>query len=644
MKKTAILSLFMSLSFSGISQQIPEMDYIKKISFEEARIHQSLSQLKNSKVGENYDIYYHRMNWYINPSQNFIVGSVATCFKAVSQMSTIQFELNSSLIVDSIKYHTTNLNFTHAFNIITAQFPATLPTNQHDSVTIFYKGTPPQGTGFGSFVQDNHNGIPIIWTLSEPFGAPDWWPCKNSLKDKIDSIDIYVTTPSQYKVASNGLLKSETISGTDKMYHWKHKYPIATYLIAIAVTNYQVYSDYANLNSGILEITNYVFPENYSTAQLSTPNLIPVLQLYDSLFSDYPYMNEKYGHAQFGWGGGMEHQTMTFLVNFGYDLMAHELAHQWFGNKITCKNWHEIWINEGFATYLTGLTYNFLNTPNSWRNWKRNTINHVLQFPDGSVYCDDTTSVNRIFDGRLSYSKGAMVLNMLRWKIGDSAFFSCMKNFITDSQLAYKFAGTIDFKAHAEASSGQNLTDFFNDWIYNQGYPIYTLESTIYSDSSLTLFISQQQSHNSVSFFELPIPIKFSNGIKDTLLIFNNTLNNQVFSFSLNFIPTSLTFDPENNLIAVLDTSIITSKIEKTKSNPFIISPNPVRNILTIENGNQYVEKIELFDLMGRIREEINLFDILYEQKMDLTNLQKGFYILKIISEDTYYYKTIVKI
>jgi aminopeptidase N len=645
MKKLLVSIVLLCSSLIAFTQHQPDKEFIKTISLQEAKNHQNLFKLSDAKIGSDYDLYYHRMNWYVNPAVDSIRGSVTSYFKAVTTMNSMQFELNSPLVVESIKYHNVSISsYTHASNIITINFSAPINVNQKDSITIFYKGAPPQGAGFGSFIQDYHNGTPIIWTLSEPFGAPDWWPCKNSLSDKIDSIDIYVTTPSQFRVGSNGLLKSETILGSNKVFHWKHKYPIATYLIAIAVTNYQVYSDFASLNSGNLEILNYVFPEDLSYAQTNTPSLIPVMQLYDSLFYDYPYMNEKYGHAQFGWGGGMEHQTMTFLVNFGYDLMAHELAHQWVGDKVTCNSWHDIWINEGFATYLTGLTYDFLNTEASWKTWKQNTTYEVIQYPDGSVYCDDTTSVWRIFDGRLSYSKGGMVLNMLRLKIGDSAFFCSMKNFLTDSQLAYGFAGTPQFKAHAEASSSMFLSEFFNDWIYNQGYPIYTLHSTFYPDSSVNLVISQTQSHASVTYFEMPVPIRFSNGIKDTLIVFNNTTNNQSFTFTLNFKPNALNFDPNYDLIAVLDTSIITYNIDNEKYLPFGISPNPFNERITIENNNCFVKSIEIYDLMGRMNKAIEINDNFSKQEIDLSFLKKGTYIIKVITRDNNFMQKIVKL
>jgi len=644
MKKIFFTLIALTFSLITFSQRTPDKDFINQISLQEAKSHENMFKVGSSKLGDNYDLKYHRMNWFVDPNTNYISGSVTSYFTAVTSLSQLYFELNQVLTIDSVKYHNANLTFTHLDNTFNFSLPASIPSGTLDSVCVFYHGAPPSGAGFGSFIKDNHNGTPIIWTLSEPFGAPDWWPCKNSLSDKIDSIDVYVTTPSVNRVGSNGILVSETTAGANKIYHWKHRHPIATYLIAIAVTNYAAYSNYASLQNGTLEILNYVYPEDLSYAQANTPNLIPVIQLYDSLFSDYPYLNEKYGHAQFGWGGGMEHQTMTFLVNFGYDLMAHELAHQWFGDKVTCSSWHEIWINESFATFLTGLTYYFLSDNNAWHTWKINALDQILSLPDGSVYCDDTTSVSRIFDGRLSYNKGAMVLNMLRVKIGDSAMFACLNNYITDAQLAYGFASTNDFKSHAEASSGMNLTEFFNDWIYGQGYPIYNLTNTVRADSSVTITISQTQSHPSVSFFELPVPVLFSDDTHDTLIIFDNTSNYQSFDVQLNFVPDQITFDPENELIAELDTCIVNLSDERNAAQNFSVYPNPSGEFVIIDAVQQMIKKIQVCDLSGKVISEITPVGASNQIKYDVSSLENGTYFIKIFTKDNIAAKKIVKL
>ena len=279
-------------------------------------------------TGSNYDVKYHRFHWQIDPSQLYISGSVMTLFETKSNTNQLEFDLVSALTVDSVMYHSATVNFSHTNDILTVMLPATLPVGTLDSVEIVYQGVPP-GSGFGSFNTSTHNATPVLWTLSEPFYSSDWWPCKSLNTDKADSIDVFVTTDTSYRVASNGKLMNEIFNGSEKTVHWKSNYPISSYLVAIAVTNYAEYSDYVPLAGGdSLQVLNYVYPEDLATAQSQTPQIIPIIQLYDSLTIEYPFKNEKYGHAQFNWGGGMEHQTMSFVINYGQSLIAHECAHQ----------------------------------------------------------------------------------------------------------------------------------------------------------------------------------------------------------------------------------------------------------------------------------------------------------------------------
>ncbi|MFH1320399.1 MAG: M1 family aminopeptidase [Bacteroidota bacterium] len=547
MRTLKLLCLFAGINFvcyCAYSQGFSNKGDLCKIVEAEQKANSGKLTFMPSFFANDYDLKYHRLEWEIDPDINYIKGIITSYFKPkITGFGNIYFDLSLDLTVDSVKYHGSLSTFDHSNNdLLEITLPATIPVGTLDSISIYYQGVPPS-SGFGSFIQTDHDGTPIIWTLSEPYGAKEWWPCKQDLVDKIDSIDVIVTTPQAYRVASNGLLVSENIVGPNKIYHWKHRYPIAAYLIAIAVTNYAYYSNYVSTGSDSLEVLNYVFPEDLASAQSQTPGIIPVIQLFDTLFEEYPFSNEKYGHAQFGWGGGMEHQTMSFMGSFGHELMAHELAHMWFGDKITCGSWQDIWLNEGFGTYLTGLTYEHMFGGIYWEIWKTNQINNITSEPDGSVWVDDTTSVWRIFSGRLSYAKGAMLLHMLRWKLGDTNFFQAIKNYLSDYSLAYGYARTYQLRQHFENTSGQNLTEFINDWFYGEGYPSYQITWS-QTGNVVNLTVSQTQSHSSVSFFEMPVPIQFKGQSQETILVFDHTYSGQSFLSLVDFTVDSVFFDP----------------------------------------------------------------------------------------------------
>jgi aminopeptidase N len=483
--------------------------------------------------------------------------------------------------MDSVLFHGQKLTFLRVGNILTVQFPAALPAMVADSLAFFYQGEP-TSTGFGSFEVNKHADEPILWTLSEPYGAMEWWPCKQALNDKIDSVDVFITHPAQYRAASNGVLRSETPSGGWTTAHWQHRFPIPAYLIAIAVTNYTVFSVPAVFDNDTTHILNYVYPESLAAAQTGVGENVDVLILFSDLFGPYPFQSEKYGHAQFGWGGGMEHQTMSFVGNFGYDLLAHELAHQWFGDKITCGSWQDIWLNEGFATYLTGLCYNFLR-PQYWDIYKADRINKSTAQPDGSVWVDDTTTVARVFNSRLSYAKGSMLLHMLRWKMGDAAFFQTVRNYINDPALAFGYARTQDLKVHLEAVYGQNLDGFFADWFYGQGYPSYDIKWSKTPQNQVKIILGQTQSHPSVSFFEMPVAVKLKNSNQDTVLVLDNTFSGQEFSVQLGFAPKELIFDPD--LWLVSRKNLVQEVLSTGEPLPEVsleILPNPAHQQFTV--------------------------------------------------------------
>jgi aminopeptidase N len=582
----------------------------------------------------DYDVRYQRMEWQIDPSVKYIQGAITTVFTAkIAGFAVVHFDLMDALTIDSVRYHGTSTSFTHLDNILAINLPGPLALGAIDSVTVFYAG-PPAETGFGSFVQTDHGGTPIVWTLSEPYGARDWWPCKQDLTDKIDSIDVLVTCPAAYRAASNGLLVSETDAGAgQKTYHWQHRYPIACYLVAFAVTNYEQYYDYAEIQTGTLPILNYVFPENLAAAQTQTPAVVPVLEFYDSLFVSYPFHKEKYGHAQFGWGGGMEHQTMSFMVNFGYELMAHELAHQWFGDHVTCGSWEDIWLNEGFATYLSGLCYERFSPNQYWPNFKQGRIGSVVSQPGGSVWVDDTTSVGRIFSGRLSYSKGAMVLHQLRWTIGDSAFFTGLRNYLNAPGIAGDFARTADLRSHLEATSGQDLDWYFDDWFYGEGYPSYQIEWS-QAGNTAWVTINQTQSHPSVGFFEVPAPLRFKTGNQIFDVRLTPSASGQSFQVDdVPFAADELLLDPDWWLISANNTvTKVAVGTDEPGAFPVQIAPNPATGKVTVSTGDgRLLHGVQVFDALGKLVKTIGNQNVA-TCEIDLTGLPGGVYEIRIVS------------
>lgn len=602
----------------------------------------SAFDINKVKVDESvYDVVFYRCEWLIDPAVYFISGKVTPVFKSLKDgLDTIKLHLSDSLNVDSVVYHDTVRLFIHANNRVCISIKS-INKNVMDSVSIFYSGKPPS-TGFGSFIKSEHDSVPVIWTLSEPYGASDWWPCKNDLTDKADSIDIYIRTPSDYTAVSNGLLVSETSIGNEKIFKWQHRYPIAAYLICMAVTNYARYEHIVNYGTSGFPVVNYVYPEDSATASIKTQVVVPIMQLYDSLFGLYPFSKEKYGHAQFGWGGGMEHQTISFMGGFEHELIAHELAHHWFGDKITCSGWSDLWLNEGFATYLSGLTYERMYGGVWWMPFKEGRLKNITSKPDGSVKCNDTTNIQRLFSSRLTYNKGAMILHQLRWVIGDSAFFEGVRNYLNDSLLAYGFATTENLRLHFEQTYGNDLKWYFDDWYSGQGFPSYNL-SWYQTGDSVFLTVSQSPSHPSVSFFELPLPIELKCGAFDTVIRVNNSLNGEKFSIYMPYSVDSVKLDPEKWIIT--NSSLNISVKEQGLVKKIKVYPNPANDLIILQiPAGGVCENVRITDMAGR--DVISSFDCKSkgnEIAIPASNLSPGIYFLFVSSpDDTYALKFVV--
>ena len=627
-------SLFIVLfSVNIIFGQLFNIDRKGIIESEKNKNLKSLLDVNVNPNTLNYDLQYVRLELDLDPTQQYISGIVTSHFKMLQNSPDIYFDLKNNLTVSNVKYHGQDLTFQQlSSDEIRIYFPSTLSAQTTDSLSINYSGIP--STVEQAFVATTTPaGDPILATLSEPFGAKQWWPTKQSMNDKIEKLDIKISTPAQYTVGSNGKLMSETILGNGKkLTYWQTNYPIPAYLFALGISNYTKLNSTITTTNSSFPFLNYVYPSWATADTQSKLDWTAIsMQTFEDHFGLYPYRNEKYGHMQFNWGGGMEHATMTSMGYYGLDLIAHELAHQWFGDKLTCGTWNDIWLNEGFATMGEYVVYEkLLMSPAQFQTYLQSEMDNITSFAGGSVYVpDNQLTSNRIFDGRLTYTKGGYVLRMIKWILGDEQFYAMLKAYQNNAAFAYNYVKTNDFRDFLSSYTGRNFTEFFNDWIYGEGYPIYQIRWTQDPTSKkLTFRVGQTRSSSSVSFFELPLPIKVSgSGGQTAYFVLDHTSNNQYFTQDVNFDVTNVTFNYEKQIITkgstvTKDNNLAVNDINQKN---IIVYPNPAKSFIKI-SGLQKSTDYEIFSIDGKfIKKGISNPD----SEINISTLVKGTYILK---------------
>jgi aminopeptidase N len=582
------------------------------------------------------DVRYYRCAWTVDPAIRSIAGEVTIYYTLTENTNTISLDLNSALITDQVTQRGQDKPFTHSNHILSIDLGTNQPAGTLDSIRIVYHGVPPS-SGFGSFYVGAHAGTPVMWTLSEPYGSRDWWPCKNGLDDKADSIDIFITHPNAYKAASNGLLQSELpVSNNRTITHWKHRYPIATYLVCLAVTNYAIFNRSITLDNTPLPIVTYCYPENLTSFEAGTQTTLEAMALFHRDLGEYPFIREKYGHVQFGWGGGMEHQTASFMYNLDEGLVAHELVHQWFGNMVTCGSWEDIWLNEGFATFFTRY---FLEQkyPANARTARQSVINNITSQPGGSVKVDDTTSVGRIFNGRLSYNKASFLLNMLRLKLGDAAFFSGLRQYLRDPALVHGYARTKDLQRHLEWASGLSLDRFFEQWFEGEGYPSYTIEWAQAGDDLVRVRIRQSQSSVRTSFFEMTVPLTFRNATAEKTVYASHQFADQEFVFPIGFRADTVLVDLDAQLISKNNQ---TARVVFPNSGSGVIElfPNPATDRITLymHDFSVPVALVSLFSMSGQrlLSQSVALSNGMGGLSIPLSRYANGQYLIRVDGND----------
>lgn len=623
------ISVVLSLFVVAVLCSTAQTDLESLMKQEGRSWERKLEVLGKKATGLDYDTKYHRIELEVDPETDSMSGVVTTYFASkIPNLDLVKFDLRNTLVVDSVRQGNIVLNYRHTGDLLEINLPIGISDGNLDSVSIHYHGDPTNNP-YNSYEREPRrpqSDHPVLWTLSEPYGAHAWWPCKEGLNDKIDSIDVIVTVPNGNKVASNGLLVDTTRTDAEHIrFHWKHRYPIVTYLVAFCVSDYTVFTDMVYRPDGdSVPVVNYLFPEYVPGGREPARETVGMMNLFDSLFGYYPFSKEKYGHAQMLRSGGMEHQTMSFMSGMNYGLVAHELAHQWFGDLITCGSWSDLWLNEGFATYLTYIAKRDLLGPEEGRTELENMRKRAMSENSGSVFVQDTLNRQRLFSGRLTYSKAALLLHMLRWEMGDDDFFDALRDYLNDPRLRFGTARTSDLQAHLEARSGLDLNEFFADWFYGEGYPSYVVRWT--RNGNQVQVELKQTSNTSVDFYNITVPLVFYGNGKDTTVRLNPQSSSSSQDIILAFAPDSMQFDPDLHIMAKAQV-FRNEDIDRTLG----LFPNPGKGTVNVLHNFSDVERVEVMSLDGK-----EVIGVDWDQtgnkllELDLSFLTNGIYLISV--------------
>jgi len=433
------------------------------------------------------------------------------------------------------------------------------------------------GSAFQGIMFRTHGDTdtPAICSIDQPYRSPMWWPCFDYPSDKATA-DIYMTFPDWMTAVSNGTLQSEVDNGDGTITaHWSEGYQAYTSALSVTMTDYVTWTDtyVSPLDGTTMPLVYYAFPEDAGKAQVDYDVTADAIVYFAQIFGEYPFIDEKYGIAETpNRFGSLEHQTITSLTvtatqsDVNWDVIVHELGHQWWGDWVTCETWNHLWLHEGLATYSEVL---FHEHDTGEPAGPFMAVNYDDGFYDGSlggtVYTEDEHLFNPFYETGAVYEKGGWVIHMLRYLIDDdTAFFDALKTF--GANHAHSTAVTDDLKGVMETAYAGSLDDFFNQWVYTPYRPIY---SVTYENASrpggykVSIIVNQTHEHDLQDlsgtplvrdYYIMPIvfTVHYTDATTETFTVTNNQ-REQAFELLTTKEPAYTVLDEGYNILKIVD-------------------------------------------------------------------------------------------
>lgn len=593
---------------------------------------------------------------YSPPYPKSFIGSNILRFRVGSTLGSIRLNaVNSSLTIDSLGF--SGIAFTHANDTLTIYLKQVYLAGDTVDVQIFYRHHNVHDYAF--YVNSG-----MLFTDCEPEGARKWFPCKDTPSDKA-LLDLTAKVKSSVKLGSNGYLADSVLVGDTLWYHWVSDENVATYLVVLSSKiNYNLDIIYWNKISDPSIKIPFRFYYNPGEDPSPVKEILPSMATwYSRHYTEHPFPKNGFAtlNGDFPWGG-MENQTLTSLCPGCWieSLVAHEFAHQWFGDMVTCRTWADIWLNEGFATWSEAFWYESYAGYDAYKadidqdatDYLNNNPGWPISVPE---WATQTPSPDVLFNYAITYAKAACVLHQLRYVLGDSLFFKSIQAYCNNPSLKFQSASIDDFNQMVNQVTGEDYRWFFEAWLFQPNHPVYQ-NTYHYEDAGngqwKVNFFARQVQSNSV-FFKMPIEIsvRFTDG-SDTLVKAMNDANNQLFSWFFNKKPVLLQFDPNHQI--VLKEGSTALGIGQPQNNKTGISlrqniPNPVsgKTVIHFILTDGQLVTLEVFNISGeRAIEGDKTFYPAgeYQKTLDFSNFPPGPYFYKLTAGDETITKTLMVI